>query len=59
MTIGGHLPLTTQRGKRTYVTTEKMVYQNYNYKGWTLQAEDRNKTAREDLNREATILRTQ
>ena len=57
MTIGGHPRLTTQRGNRVYVTTEKTVYQNYNYTGWTLQAKNRNKTVRdlEDLDIEATI----
>ena len=48
-TIGGHPLLTTHRNNRTYVTTEKKVYQDCNYEGWTLRMGNENKTARESL----------
>ena len=32
MAIGGHPLLTTQRENRIYVATEKVVYEDYNYK---------------------------
>ena len=55
MTIGGHPLLTTQRKNRTYVTTEKKIYQDYNYEGWTLRTGNENKMARESLREKGTI----
>ena len=55
ITIGGHPLLTTQRKNRNYVTTEKGIYQDYEYDGWTLQTGSANATARENLREEATI----
>ena len=55
MTIGGHPPLTTHRKNRTYVTTEKKIYQDYNYEGWTLRTGNENKMARESLREKGTI----
>jgi len=37
------------------VTTERAIYQDYDYEGWTLQTGNENKTARESLSKETTI----